>query len=343
MTRIYISYRRTDAAAYAGRLFDHLSRHFGRGFVFMDIQGGIAPGQDFTQAIDAALDTCDVALVLIGKQWATSTGPDGNLRLNDPNDWVRVETAAVLRRNVLVIPVLVDGGRLPDPTSLPEELRPLCRRHVCELTDARWSYDVGELVKGIEKIVHPPKRTKMLTWILEKSSLYLNQLKVLYLRNQSSYWKVVALSTLAVLLGIWLFGFIAGQKESNTVTLPGHPTGFAKEPNDGIYDATPILFGSSMKGKLTEHDPTDWYVFKTPDYIGDEFLVIFRYIDGSVYGNKLEVYNSDEQIISGNDLWGASKSLGIKGNKNTIYYIKINGGNVNYELAIRNKSADAAR
>jgi hypothetical protein len=213
MTRIYISYRRTDAAAYAGRLFDHLSRHFGRGFVFMDIQGGIAPGQDFTQAIDAALDTCDVALVLIGKQWATSTGPDGNLRLNDPNDWVRIETAAVLRRNVLVIPVLVDGGRLPDPTSLPEELRPLCRRHVCELTDARWSFDVGELVKGIEKIVHPPKRTKMLTWILEKSSLYLNQLKVLYLRNQSSYWKVVALSALAVLFGIWLFGFIAGQKE----------------------------------------------------------------------------------------------------------------------------------
>jgi hypothetical protein len=135
------------------------------------------------------------------------------LRLNDPNDWVRVETAAVLRRNVLVIPVLVDGGRLPDPTSLPEELRPLCRRHVCELTDARWSFDVGELVKGIEKIAHPPKRTKMLTWILEKSSLYLNQLKVLYLRNQSSYWKVVALSALAVLFGIWLFGFIAGQKE----------------------------------------------------------------------------------------------------------------------------------
>src|SRR3984893_6985183 len=164
MSRIYISYRRTDAAPYAGRLFDHLSRHFGRGFVFMDIQGGIAPGQDFTQAIDAALDTCDVALVLIGKQWATSTGPDGNLRLNDPNDWVRIETAAVLRRNVLVIPVLVDGGRLPDPTSLPEELRPLCRRNVCELSDSRWSYDVGELVKHIEKIAHPAERTKILTW-----------------------------------------------------------------------------------------------------------------------------------------------------------------------------------
>jgi TIR domain len=120
INRIYISYRRTDTAAYAGRLFDHLSRHFGRGFVFMDIQGGITPGQDFAQVINAALDTCDVALVLIGKHWATSTGPNDNLRLDDPNDWVRVETAAALRRNVLVIPVLVEGARLPDPASLPE-------------------------------------------------------------------------------------------------------------------------------------------------------------------------------------------------------------------------------
>jgi hypothetical protein len=164
MSRIYISYRRTDAAPYAGRLFDHLSRHFGRGFVFMDIQGGIAPGQDFTQAIDAALNTCDVALVLIGKHWATSTGPNDGLRLDDPNDWVRLETAAVLRRNVLVIPVLVDGARLPDPASLPEELRPLCRRNASELTDSRWSYDVGELVKDIEKTVHPRKFREEPPW-----------------------------------------------------------------------------------------------------------------------------------------------------------------------------------
>ena len=102
INRIYISYRRTDTAAYAGRLFDHLSHHFGRGVVFMDIQGGITFGQDFTQAIDGALNTCDVALVLIGKHWATSPGPNDDLRLDDPNDWVRFETAAALRRNILV-------------------------------------------------------------------------------------------------------------------------------------------------------------------------------------------------------------------------------------------------
>jgi hypothetical protein len=346
ISRIYIGYRRTDTAAYAGRLFDHLSRHFGRGFVFMDIQGGIARGQDFTQAIDAALNTCDVALILIGKHWATGTEPNGDLRLDDPNDWVRVETAAVLRRNILVIPVLVDGARLPDPASLPEELRALCRRQICELTDPRWSFDVGELVKDIEKVV-PPPRTKMLTWILRKFSLCLNELKVLYLRTKASHWKVGAFIALAALLGIGL-GLILGQNESNTVELPKRPIGFAKEPNDGIYDATPILFGSSMKSKLTKSDPIDWYVFKTPNDVGDEFLVIYRYIEGSDL-IVIEVYDSNEQNIASDTSSKEIKSLRVKGGKNLIYYIKIypyraNVDNtINYELAIRNKSADAAR
>jgi TIR domain len=155
----------------------------------MDIQGSIARGQDFAQAIDAALNSCDVALVIIGKHWATSTGPDGNLRLEDPNDWVRVEIAAVLRRNVLVIPVLIDGARLPNPASLPEELRPLCRRNVCELTDSRWSYDVGELAKDIHKIVRPPKTLEMFSP-----------------RNNASHWLLGAVIALTVLIGIWFFG-----------------------------------------------------------------------------------------------------------------------------------------
>src|SRR5271165_3545878 len=153
MSGIYFSYRRTESAAYAGRLFDHLSRHFGPGSVFMDIQGGITRGQDFARAIESALNACNVALVIIGNNWATCTGKDSQRRLDDPNDWVRIETAAALRRNVLVIPVLVDGASLPDPANLPEELRPLCQRHACELTDSRWSYDVGELVKDLEKVV----------------------------------------------------------------------------------------------------------------------------------------------------------------------------------------------
>ena len=344
ISRIYISYRRTDTVAYAGRLFDHLSRHFGRGFVFMDIQGGIDPGQDFTQAIEAALNTCAVALVLIGNHWATSTGPDGNLRLDNPNDWVRVETAAVLRRNdVVVIPVLVDGARLPDPASLPEELRPLCRRHACELTDPRWSFDVGELVKNIEKIV--PRPEPILTWLLRKLLHYLNKLKLLYLRNKR-HGKVGIVTALALLLGIGV-GLILGQRESNTISLPSRP-GLPKEPNDGIYEATAILFGSSMKSKLTQRDPIDWYVLKTPEDVGAEFLVTYRYIGGNGWV-KIEVYDSNEKILtSDSSFLDNSMSLTVKGDKKEIYYVKVsvdpgNNVDVNYELDIRNKTADATR
>ena len=156
---IYLSYRRSESAAYAGRLFDHLSRHFGRGSVFMDVQGGIRPGQEFARAIDSALNACDAVVVVIGKDWASCTGKDGRRRLEDPKDWVRLEVAAALRRNILVVPVLVDGARLPDLASLPEELRALCGRNACELSDLRWSFDVRELVKVLEQVVVrvPPK------------------------------------------------------------------------------------------------------------------------------------------------------------------------------------------
>ena len=205
MTRIYVSYRRADTTAYAGRLFENLSHHFGSGFVFMDVQGGIARGQDFSQAIDTALNTCEVALVIVGKHWATSAGPDGKLRLDDPNDWVRVETAAVLRRNILVIPVLVNGARLPEAVGLPEELRPLCRRHVCELSDSRWSFDVGELIKDIEKTVRPPRRFKMPS-----------------LRGNTRYWPVAMGIALAMLFGIGFFISNGAWLQWSRMPLPTH-------------------------------------------------------------------------------------------------------------------------
>jgi hypothetical protein len=113
-------------SAYAGRLFDHLGQHFGPGSVFRDIDT-IRRGGDFAQAIESALNASDVVLVVIGNTWAT--GQDGLRRLHDSEDWIRLEVAAALRRNVLVVPVLVDGTRIPDPSTLPEELRPLCPRH----------------------------------------------------------------------------------------------------------------------------------------------------------------------------------------------------------------------
>ena len=99
MGGIFISYRREDTAGHAGRIFDRLKEKFGEDKVFMDVTG-IEPGVDFVGAIDQAVSSCDVLLVIIGKKWIACTDASGNKRLNDPKDFIRLETATALRRAI---------------------------------------------------------------------------------------------------------------------------------------------------------------------------------------------------------------------------------------------------
>jgi hypothetical protein len=108
MRAIFISYRREDAEGQAGRLFDDLVTNFGNGSVFMDV-AGIEPGRDFREAIDEQVATCGVLLALIGTNWLEAHDKSGRRRLDDPMDFVRLETAAALKRDIPVIPVLVRG------------------------------------------------------------------------------------------------------------------------------------------------------------------------------------------------------------------------------------------
>jgi len=150
MGGIFISYRRQDAPGYAGRLYDSLAGHFGEGTIFMDI-GAIQPGQDFTQRINEALNSCDVLLAVIGPQWATITDAGGSRRLEDPDDFVGLEVQTALkRRDVVVIPVLVGGGRMPAREELPLSLAELRRRQALEVSEERWRYDVQRLIAVLE-------------------------------------------------------------------------------------------------------------------------------------------------------------------------------------------------
>ena len=119
MKGIFISYRRDDAAGYAGRLYDRLAAHFGRDRVFMDVEG-IEPGVDFVDAIEGAVGSCEVLIVIIGKDWLAADAV-GKRRLDDPGDFVRIETAAALARNIRVVPVLVDDAEMPRAKQLPRK------------------------------------------------------------------------------------------------------------------------------------------------------------------------------------------------------------------------------
>ena len=146
MANIFISYRREDSKAYAGRIFDRLEEHFGKDHVFMDVVD-IAPGVDFLQAIDKALGSCEVCIAVIGKQWLNILDAKGRRRLGNPDDPVRLELAAALRMKTRIIPVLVDGADMPTAEGLPKDLKTLARQQAQELSDKRWSYDIGQLVK----------------------------------------------------------------------------------------------------------------------------------------------------------------------------------------------------
>ena len=150
--KVFISYRREDSAGHAGRLLDRITSYFGdRIEIFMDVDS-IAPGEDFIQVIENAVGACEILVAVIGNEWLTITDESGKRRLDNPEDFVRVEIAAALKRNVRVIPVLVQGARMPRRDQLPEPLVNLTRRNAIEVSDARWKYDADRLIKTIEEV-----------------------------------------------------------------------------------------------------------------------------------------------------------------------------------------------
>jgi TIR domain len=114
--RVFISYRQHDTAYPAGWLYDQLADHLGRDQVFKDIDS-IQLGDDFVEVITRAVESCDVLLALIGDAWLTITDEHGRRRLDDPDDFVRLEIEAALTRKVRVIPILVEGPGCPRPMS----------------------------------------------------------------------------------------------------------------------------------------------------------------------------------------------------------------------------------
>src|SRR6266545_2181592 len=149
--RIFLNYRRDETSGHAGRLFDVLAARFGNDHVFMDIDR-IEPGLDFADVISEAVASCDVFIALIGSRWLTSADAKGRPRLENPEDFIRLELEAALELDVRLIPALVQNAQMPSSDELPETLRPYARRHAVELSDTRWTFDIGKLIETLERL-----------------------------------------------------------------------------------------------------------------------------------------------------------------------------------------------
>ena len=148
--KIFLSYRREDAAGFALALFGRLEQSFSSERLFMDVEGGIGAGQDFVRVIEDEVSLCDVMLVLIGPDWMTVTDEAGRRRLENPEDFVRVEVESALKFGKRVIPVLVHKTEMPRADALPEPLKALARRNAVGLTQERFKADAQGLIKALE-------------------------------------------------------------------------------------------------------------------------------------------------------------------------------------------------
>jgi cytochrome c-type biogenesis protein CcmH/NrfG len=148
--KIFINYRRDHSISTAGRLQDRLALTFGRKNLFMDVDH-VPAGVDFVDYLHSQVAKCDVFLAVIGPNWVDAKDDSGRRRFDNPNDYVAVEIAAALARNIRVIPVLIDGARTPKADKLPDSIKPLARRNAVEVRNTNFGRDVEALTNKVRK------------------------------------------------------------------------------------------------------------------------------------------------------------------------------------------------
>lgn len=152
-SHIFVSYRRSDSADIAGRIYDRLIGKFGKGPIFKDVDS-IPLGLDFKEYLDMKVGECDVFLAIIGGEWLTASDAAGNRRIDDPTDFVRIEIESALQRKIPVIPLLVRDARMPREADLPASLHKLAYRNGTPIrSDPDFHRDMDRLIAALEKYV----------------------------------------------------------------------------------------------------------------------------------------------------------------------------------------------
>jgi hypothetical protein len=148
MADVFLSYRRDDSRSATGRLADDLQATLGPGRVFRDV-ASIAPGLDFEAALARAIGGARVVLAVIGPRWLEARDGEGRRRLDDPLDTVRRELEAAVAAGITIVPVLVEGARMPSAQALPPSLAAVARAQAITLDDEGWQDDVRRLMTAL--------------------------------------------------------------------------------------------------------------------------------------------------------------------------------------------------
>jgi tetratricopeptide (TPR) repeat protein len=159
--QIFICYRRDDAAYVTGHINDRLREEFGEESIFTDVDK-IDLGVDFRTTLDLMVSQCQILLAVIGEDWLTVRNADGQLRLQDPADFVRIEIESALQRNIPVIPLLVAGMKMPSKDALPDSLQDLAFRNGTKIRpEPDFHTDIDRLIKSLKKHLQSlPKETE---------------------------------------------------------------------------------------------------------------------------------------------------------------------------------------
>jgi DNA/RNA endonuclease G (NUC1) len=248
MSKIFISYRRLDSGDVTGRIYDHLCQKFRSDDVFKDVDS-IPLGTDFRSVITNTVQSCDVAVVIIGKDWLTATNSKGMRRLDDPDDFVRLEIEGALKRKIPLIPVLVRGAELPSAEDLPQSLRDLVFRNAIKVRpDPDFKNDVGRLVRALEEVV--------------KGNALLDRVK----NVRRGQIVVVAGLLLAVLITIPVIKNLTGRTDTtnqNKTSETPSPTPTPTE-DEGIVEENPTSPAATVPAKVVAYDESFLPGFRVP-------------------------------------------------------------------------------
>jgi hypothetical protein len=222
MPKLIISYRRLDSDAMAGRIRDNLAAHYGNDSVFIDVDN-IPFGKDFREHIREAFGDHDMMIAVIGQKWLGQR-KGGRTRIQEETDPVRVEIEMALQRNMPMVPVLVNGARMPKPQDLPDSMKAFSFRNAAEIDSGRdFRQHMDRLIRSIDGILN--LKTRKPSKVGSAAQL-----------SRSLPWLIGG----AVLVVLCIIGFVAREALLNTDSRPA---------GAGIPGDTVIEFSSISVGK----------------------------------------------------------------------------------------------